>query len=145
MGIRVQREILGQIVWEDSAQSATSAVDMQRRIQTGCDDGCGWAGDRFLMLRAVPAKHERRFGRWAVIQSDPNGDYYVIHKATEVDHRIIVALQDARKNWENIDATMRALDAHDAAVEKQADDKAGEIYGDMAQRMGSHMRKTGQL
>lgn len=136
---------LGQMVMVDDSLNAP--VEWQNRIQRGCNDGCGWSGDPMLIVRRVPPKFEGKWGRgWVVIHAEPGQKAVIILPAVDrMDHRTIVALQDARRNWEDKKHMLAALEAHDAKEEKAKDAKAVELYSGMAQTIGHQLRKEGKL
>lgn len=134
------------MVWHDTAPTQ-AAIELQAKIQRGCYDGCGWSGDEALVLRMVPPAHENRFGKgWAVLHAAPGQTPVVVLPASPIpSHQIIVALQQARRNWEDRNLLIKTLEAHDAQVDKENAQKEAEIYTDLAQGVRRHLRKQGRI
>lgn len=116
---------------------------IQRLLQDGCNCGCGWEGDCYLLLRAMPPKYG---SGWAVLVKEPGDPAIIIFKnIAEVDHRIVTAVRDARRNRQNMKNTIKIAEAHDAAVDQQVRRQEAELIVGISEQVGHKLRKEGKV
>lgn len=130
--------------------SGTSPNDINKRIRQGCNDGCGWAGDPFFSVCKVPPKHGRG---WAVIFQEPGSPAVIVYRTDRnqpfdpdvIDHRAVLYLAEARRNYELGSKISEMMDAHDAKVQRDMDRQEIEMSIELSKMVGAKLRKEGKV
>lgn len=128
----------------------TAPFEIQERLQNGCNCGCGWSGDRMIVVRELPAK---RGNGWAVLDVEPGKVPVVLYRSDQqqpldpyaADHRVIDYLQAARKNWENQHMIEQMMADHDAKVETEKQQQETEMTIELSKMARHHLKKEGKL
>lgn len=140
----IPRHVAGQMILVD-----TAPVEIQRKIQQGCLC-CGWSGDPFLILQAIPPKYGRG---WAVMHKEPNTPAVIVFRSDvhqqqdpmHIDHRVITYLAEARKNYENKELMLQMMEKHDAQVDRDRNKQEAEMIVGMSEMVGAKLRKEGKV
>lgn len=140
-------------VREELARTATLDSGMEKTIQGGCTDGCGWAGDPWLILRQLPTAGKFSGRGWAVLHHRVGEPAIVLYRSDReqpldpyaVDHRVITWLQEAGAMWQkNKDGKMiDMLVAHDDKVEQDKRKYQAELAVETSKFVGSELRRAG--
>lgn len=122
-------------------QAAEASVDLQRKIQEGCNC-CGWDGDRALILRMAP---DHKGGGYAVIDATPGLKPYIVIRMWTLGHEVIESLREARRNWEQADMIEKALQADREKAEAQSEKRQIDAAASVMYEAGKYLRKTGKI
>lgn len=137
----IPRNVRGKMVWTDNAP-----FELQRQLQAGCNDGCGWSGDPYLILRAIPHEYMRPGDQgWCVIDTTPGQKNSLLWTGRIADHRLLVWLQQAQWNARHMGAVLQAAEDHDAKYEAEEKLKEVEMKAQLAQFVRRQVRKEGHL